>query len=135
MSRGTLTTSVHAIIAATAVVALTGCGLLGGGPEKDARYGSVVEFRDALVTAGLDCADWKQDDQISAAAQSGTCGSSAVLMTFTSQQDRDSIVTGQREFVAGTGIDVHLLVGPNWILNSAKAPDLQPAMGGSLVTK
>lgn len=133
MSRGNTATRVIAVTAAAAALALAvgGCG----GPEKDASYGSVNEFRDALVAAGYDCPDWKQTDDVPSAAQSGRCSTKDKLMTFSTTDDRDHIVDTFKDFMGGLGMEVHLLVGPNWILNSADADQMQKKIGGSVVTK
>ncbi|NQU36396.1 MAG: hypothetical protein HQ526_02220 [Actinobacteria bacterium] len=131
-------------IAGLAIVgfALVGCGTNPAPTEsasspavaKDARYGSVVELKDAAVLAGLPCPKFQISNQVADAAQSATCSDAAVLSTFATDADLQSALARFRSFtdlMTETGADSNsLLVGPNWTINAPEAKALQPVMGG-----
>lgn len=97
---------------------------------KDARYGSVTELRDALVLAGYPCPEWKQENRVELAAESGECSSADVLSTFATQTDLDQFVDNWR----GLGdFSNPILVGPNWVLNIPEdsIDQVRPVLGGT----
>lgn len=102
-------------------------------PEPDAMYGSVVELRDAAVAAGLECPNWRQSNKVTAAAESGTCSSSTVLSTYLSERDKREVVANHKQFNDMLDDDDPVLVGPNWIINSPQAAELQQLLGGTVV--
>lgn len=51
-------------------------------------YGTVQEFAEALEAAGADCR-FEQTNAVANAAESGSCGSSLTLMTFTGAESRE----------------------------------------------
>lgn len=98
---------------------------------KDARYGSVVELRDALIAAGYKCPSWLQDDRIKLAAESGQCSDADVLSTYATQADLDEYVDGWRSL----GLeDNPIVVGPNWVLNLPEEaiPQVRERLGGTV---
>lgn len=97
-----------------------------------ATFRSVEELRDAFVRAGGDCPDWKQTNQIPLAAESGTCSDSNVLSIYSSTADRDKLVTRYKEIASEDSV---ILVGENWVINDKAVRDLDPTLGGTLVTK
>lgn len=97
-------------------------------------YGSVTDLRDAAVAAGYDCPSWEQANHVTLAAESGTCSSADVFMTFTGEGDRDELVGLLKQNLGDVGM--HLLVGPNWVINTEDGLDaLQEALGGTIVRK
>lgn len=96
-------------------------------------YGPVDDLRAAYEGAGGDCANWKQDNRVTLAAESGSCDADTVLAIYTSVGDRDSLIDVIRGFADILGM--HLLVGPNWIKNSTDVADIRESLGGTLVTK
>jgi hypothetical protein len=102
-------------------------------PPEGQVYGSVGELREAYEAAGGDCSSWSQTNQVTVAAESGTCGTDTVLSTYTNSADRDSIVEFQRAF--SDFADTNLLVGANWIVNSPNAAQVRETLRGTLVTK
>lgn len=102
-------------------------------PTELGAVGSVADLKDAAVAAGFDCPSWEQSNHMPAAAESGTCTDDDVFSTYTSQADRDEVVDFLKENLSGTGIELTLLVGENWIINSDTAAELEPELGGVLV--
>lgn len=97
-----------------------------------ATYRSVEDLRDAFVSAGGDCPAWEQTNQIPLAAESGTCSSSNVLSIYSSTADRDELVRGYKSIATNDSV---ILVGENWVINDKSVRDLDPALGGTIVTK
>lgn len=94
-------------------------------------YGTVQEFADALEAAGADCR-FEQTNAVTNAAESGSCGSSLTLMTFTGAESRDASIEDLKSF--GSVIGTYLLVGPNWVLNGEGSAEYKDALGGTVVT-
>lgn len=123
------------VLACTAMLA--GCSSISPTPDQPDypdTYRSVEELRDAFVRAGGACDEWEQSNRVTAASESGTCSDSNVLSVYSSQDDRDQVVDSLREFSTTIG-GMNLLVGENWIVNDPAVKNLDPAMGGVLVTK
>lgn len=124
------------IFAAITVFILTGCAAQASGtsspPPDGGTFGSVEELKEAFVEAGGSCADWDQTNQIGIAAESGTCGDSVVLSTYTSTQAKDTAIATIKELGAIIG-GSNQLVGLNWIVNSPEAADVRARLGGTLV--
>ena len=99
-------------------------------PPGPTRFASVTELRDAAVAVGYDCPSWVQDNKVTLAAQSGSCSTADVLSIYLTEADTTASV---QKLKGISGSDVHLLVGPNWIINTARAGDLQSKMGGTVV--
>ncbi len=120
-----------------ACLLLAGCSASPSAPETSAAsypatFRSVEELRDAFVAAGGDCPAWQQTNQIPLAAESGTCSDSNVLSIYSSTADRDELVRGYKSIATS---DSAILVGENWVINDKSVRDLDPALGGTLVTK
>lgn len=144
-------------VAAAAVGVTTGAVLLAGcggnepaEPSSPTTLGSVstvAELKDAAIAAGYACPAWTQDNVVTLAAESGRCSDSDVFTTYLSESTREEVVQNHKEMAKDTremfadDEDVDpaltdeevLLVGPNWIINSSEASDLQGELGGQLV--
>lgn len=122
---------------AALVLLLAGCASGGASPSPHPTtatakaYGTVQGLADAFHDAGAKCT-FKQDNQVTVAAESGDCGTDTVLMTFTGESDRDTAVSNLKSL--GEMMDVNLLVGPNWILNSPDSATYKDSLGGTVVT-
>lgn len=94
------------------------------------EYSSVTELRDAAVAAGYECPSWTQSNHVTAAAQSGSCSDVDVFSTYLSEAAVQDNVEGLKSFG-----EIHLLVGPNWIINIEQpALDMLAAgLGGTVV--
>lgn len=130
---------------AVLALAMSGCG---GGDESApapvapttptaTSYANVDALQQAAVAAGFVCPTWKRDDAVKVAASSGTCGDSAVLSVYATDEALKRTV----DQVARTNLTIRengtptrkFLVGPNWIINAPDAEKLVGALGGSLV--
>lgn len=112
-------------------LALTGCG---GPPEDGGRYGSVVELRDAVVKAGMECPDWDEHNSVTTAASSGTCSDSLVMATYASTADKQEQI--DRYKLLGEAIELTCLIGENWTINVTKDGDVETLhnkLGGTIL--
>ena len=96
-----------------------------------ARYRSVTDLRDALISTGYDCPDWQRTDRVKLALQSGSCSSADVLSIYTGPEAVQAAVQ-QLKSISPDG--VHLAVGENWIINTKQAEGVAAALGGVHVT-
>ncbi len=139
-------------VAAAIVIALSACGAGESEPssesspststtptpvvEKDARYGTVEALKDAAIEAGYECKNWKQDDKVTLAAESGHCSGADVFATYVSEADLQSQLETFRSFgelFEEEGVEKDpVLFGPNWSINGARAVELQPILGGTI---
>jgi hypothetical protein len=106
-------------------------------PVRATTYGSVVELRDAAVDAGYFCKHWREDDQVTNAAESGSCSDADVFCIYASTRDRDRQVRQTRannELLKDAGIPPSVvLFGPNWSINvedKSAANMLRATLGG-----
>lgn len=102
-------------------------------PVNGEHYSSVDSLKEAFVLAGGLCSGYSQTDNVTLAAQTGTCGKGAVLTTYSSVADRDGVVANMKQFSDLVGMN--LLVGENWIINDAGVAAVQPKLGGTLFTR
>lgn len=94
------------------------------------EYSSVTELKDAAVAAGYECPSWTQSNHVTAAAQSGSCSDEDVFSTYLSETAVQDNVEDLKSFG-----EIHLLVGPNWIIN-VEQPSLDmlaEGLGGTVV--
>lgn len=112
---------------------LMGCS----GPEAQA-YGSLKELKAAYVGAQFDCADWEIYDGMDAADEFGECNGSDYMAIFPTREAALAEVLTQFalfEAMSGEGSRSQFVVGPNWVVKAGeKAPKVQKALGGELVT-
>lgn len=114
-------------------VLLTGCSAQArpaAKPKPKASYATVVELRDAFVKAGGACPNWVEGDQVTLAAQSGTCSDTAVLSVYLTR----SAVLQMAETQKSGGFPVTLLVGQNWAINTPHPERYAGKLGGTVVT-
>ena len=102
--------------------------------QGEQTYSTVVQFKDAFVSAGGSCPAWNQTDKVAAAAQSGDCSGSSVLSIYTSPERAQQAAQDLKKSFQDNGITGGtLLVGGNWILNSPDATTVQGQLGGMVV--
>lgn len=100
---------------------------------------------EAAVAAGYSCPSWQQDNVVTLAAESGRCSDTDVFTTYLSMEAVQEMAQGMKESDLAMQETVEemggeplptttLLVGPNWIINSPDAAELQPELGGSVAT-
>jgi hypothetical protein len=99
-------------------------------PADGAKYASVVELRDAMVKAGLDCPRWDEHNAMMNSASSADCSENIVLATYSSWEDREKQMEGYR--IMGESMEVTVLVGTNWTINSPLAEKVKDKLGGYL---
>lgn len=102
-------------------------------PVNGEHYSSVQALKEAFVLAGGVCSGYSQTDNVTLAAQTGTCGKGAVLTIYSSVSDRDGVVANMKQFSDLVGMN--LLVGENWIINDSGVATVQPKLGGTLFTR
>jgi hypothetical protein len=128
------------LAASAAVLVFAGCAASKPAAPtivKDATYGTVAALRDAAVTAGYECPDWHQDNNVG--AESGFCrpdkdGSFDQFVTFTDTASRDQHVASAKMFAGAVPDFGALIVGPNWMM---RLPDkdvetVQSKLGGTI---
>jgi hypothetical protein len=106
---------------------------IAGATNANRTYSSVESLKDAYVSAGGGCGDWTEDDVVASALESGNCGSSGVLMIFSTRSEALATANAISETLASFDISHPILVGPNWVLNVEDAELVQPVLGGDLV--
>ena len=105
-------------------------------PASDsASYAEIEELIAAITAADASCGDWAQDDAVSGATASGTCGDKYVVALFASAAERDVPVNDdQLSDDPGT-----FLIGANWFVQAGPDGDfddltaLREALGGFVV--
>lgn len=98
--------------------------------EKDATYGTVEDFRDAVIAAGYECPEYSERDSSTFAAESADCEGDTVLLIYSSATARDNNLETLK---ALSPPDNALLVGPNWIFNTGQESiidEIRPELGG-----
>lgn len=132
------------MLAATGIavaVALAGC--VGTAPAATRTpttppslgvIGSVDDLVTAYVGTGRAC-DWEPVANPKFAAELGSCSSDTTLAYYISRSDMQDTIATLREISTDTTVDLHLLVGPNWIINSPAAAALSLVLGGTLITE
>ncbi|GAA4737931.1 hypothetical protein GCM10025783_05530 [Amnibacterium soli] len=127
-------------VLAAAVVLLSGCASsTAGSAPKPASHQTLDALKSAYTDAGGRCPVWVEDDDIQAAAQSGTCGDGVTLSTYWTAADLVGEVKLLRD-TASSGDDpgsappkTEVLIGANWLLTGRHVRQLQPKLGGQLV--
>lgn len=99
-------------------------------PADGGKYASVVELRDAMVKAGLDCPRWDEHDLMMDSASSADCSENIVLATYSSWADREKQMDRYRAI--GKSMEITVLVGTNWTINSPLADKVKDKLGGYL---
>jgi hypothetical protein len=130
-------TATAVMVGAAVVLTLTACSSSTPAttktPVKNVSYSSVADLRDAFVKAGGACDSGVQDNVVGGAAESGTCDEETVLSTYLSTDSRDTVVDNVKTIGAGM-VDVTMLVGKNWIVNSPDAAKVKAELGGTMVS-
>lgn len=116
-----------AVLVLASVASLTGC--MPSGPKK---YASIDELVAAYVSAGQSC-DWTQTDQVTDAIASGTCSETSVLSLWLDSGDATDSANSLVELGKSFGMKMHLLVGPNWLINDPAVEELQKKLGGKII--
>lgn len=98
------------------------------------QYSSVEDLVDAAVAAGYACPAWTQTDQVKSALESGACSQDDVFSIYADSEATQAAVDKIVSVSAGY-VEVGLLAGPNWIVNTAQPAlgQLASRLGGNLV--
>lgn len=114
------------------IVTLASCAQeeIVSGPEE---FFEISELRAAFEEAGGSCPLWEQKDNVTDALQSGTCDGETVLMLFSSSEKAQNRAFELSETMKRFGLEPHLLVGPNWVVNSPQVVLVEPIMMGKLI--
>lgn len=133
--------------ALVSLLLLAGCGGSGDAPasepaasaspspdvEADASYDTAEDLRDAAVGAGYDCPAWKEVIRNTGASSAGSCSEADLFSVYDEELDvTEQKAQWQRNDELLDGEAKPWLIGPNWIINSAGAPQLQRLLGGTL---
>lgn len=128
------------ILAAVGALALTACAdpatqdVANEPPPPPARYTAVSELRDAVVSAGVSCPTYNVLRQPAHAAEAAECSDATMLLIFASDEDKQANIDDIAAF--SQLVEVTLLVGENWIVNSMPAElDKLGALGGTRFTR
>lgn len=97
-------------------------------PVDGGTYASVVELRDAMVKAGLDCPQWKEHGRTMNTASSADCSDNTLIATYSSWSNQEKQMDMYRAM--GESLDITVLVGANWTINSPFAEKLKDKLGG-----
>lgn len=101
--------------------------------EPVKTYDKVAALKDAFVKAGGRCQDWTESNKVKIASQSGECGTATVLSVYLSKDAVERRIEATKSSIFGdSGND--WLVGDNWIINDDDVADLQPKLGGRIVS-
>jgi hypothetical protein len=127
-----------------AAIALTSCSNSSASSSKGKSFETLLEMRDAFIVVGGDCSDWKQENAVKLALESGDCSDSNVLSIYSSRAAADEQNRAFKKMISEilpSEIEedrpIHLLVGENWILNESDMKllyDFQSKYGGDLIT-
>jgi len=90
-------------------------------------------LRDAYVSAGGECSDFKQTNKVKYAAESAVCGDSVVLSTYLSEGAVQKQMESAKEALANLD-SATWLVGENWVVNAPNIDQIQSQLGGSKIS-
>lgn len=98
-------------------------------PADGGKYGSVVELRDAMVKAGLPCPRWDEHPR-TRDWMAGECSENTLIATYSSWEDLNKQMNRYRAI--GESIEMRVLVGVNWTIDSPLADKVEDKLGGYL---
>ncbi|MGO2112745.1 MAG: hypothetical protein ACTH31_14155 [Pseudoclavibacter sp.] len=92
---------------------------------------TMAELREAYVEAGFTCT-WSETEDSMFASESGSCSADTVLSVFDSTSDIDAMLAAHEEIVELVGDDMKYVVGPNWVIHTPRAVEVQAELGGEV---
>lgn len=102
-----------------------------GPPVDGGSYATAVELRTAAEAAGLVCTSWVVQEF--KYGSGGNCGDGKdIVAVYPDQSSLDEQLAVWTSF--GKMVEMKVLVGKNWSINSAAATNLQRRLGGKLFT-
>lgn len=125
----------YLVASATLSVSLFGCSSAISEPEEilAKSYTDISQLKDDFIAAGGVCDIWEQTNKVTAALQSGDCGSKTVLSLFSSKEAAESAALELKNLMINLGTEPSLLLGENWLINSPDVRKVQPKLGGLLI--
>lgn len=102
------------------------------GPSADGGiYPTAFELKTAVEAAGLPCSGWVVQEL--KYASGGNCGAGMdILAVYPDKASLDEQLAAWSSF--GKMVEMKVLVGKNWTVNSASATALQKKLGGQIFT-
>lgn len=86
-------------------------------PEGPATYGSLTEVRDAAVAGDYVCREWRVDNHLVGAMESGRCRDYDTFAIFANEEQVQAAV---RSLENEPG-ELNLLTGPNWLIKTNRS--------------
>jgi hypothetical protein len=124
------------------LLVLTGCSGYNQSNErlgdKNSRFESLEELKEACVEAGGQCWGWKlatHPDELENLIGKGDCDSKTVLIVYDDYIDVEQEAINSRRHNEGLGFKTSYLFGGNWFINSDQVEVVYPKMGGTLMTR
>jgi hypothetical protein len=124
------------------LLVLTGCSGYNQSNErlgdKNSRFESLEELKEAFVEAGGQCWGWKlatHPDELENLIGKGDCDSKTVLIVYDDYIDVEQEAINSRRHNEGLGFKTSYLFGGNWFINSDQVEVVYPKMGGTLMTR
>jgi hypothetical protein len=124
------------------LLVLTGCSGYDQSNErlgdKNSRFESLEELKEAFVEAGGQCWGWKlatHPDELENLIGKGDCDSKTVLIVYDDYIDVEQEAINSRRHNEGLGFKTSYLFGGNWFINSDQVEVVYPKMGGTLMTR
>jgi hypothetical protein len=99
-------------------------------PANGGSYGTITQLRDAAVKAGEPCPSWDEKNNVTLASSSAACSGKVVMAIYASATSKDKQLAVWKEF--GSMVEMSVLVGENWTLNTDNAELLQSELGGTV---
>lgn len=98
-------------------------------PVDGGKYASVVEVRDAMVKAGLPCPSWEEHPK-TADWSAAECSENTLIATYPSWEKLNKQLNRYRAM--GESLEMTVLVGVNWTIDSPLAYKVEDKLGGYL---
>jgi|LakMenE18May11ns_1017448.scaffolds.fasta_scaffold9254002_2 hypothetical protein len=124
------------------LLVLTGCSSYNQSNErlgdKNSRFESLEELKEAFVEAGGQCWGWKlatHPDELENLIGKGDCDSKTVLIVYDDYIDVEQEAINSRRHNESLGFKTSYLFGGNWFINSDQVEVVYPKMGGTLMTR
>jgi hypothetical protein len=106
--------------------------------DKNSRFESLEELKEAFVEAGGQCWGWKlatHPDELLDTIGKGECDSKTVLIVYKDYINVEQESINARYHLESLGFKTSFLFGGNWFINSDQVEAVYPKMGGTLMTR
>lgn len=111
---------------------LTSSSFASANPGKS--YKSLTDLKTSFVKAGGQCWEWRVNPRLEDRT-GGDCDKMTTIIFFTRKTDTLAEALNFAKFERSSNFQVHLLVGPNWMINSDQVKSVYKKMGGTLITR